>query len=191
MHLNLRSVTNVHNCVTWSSHSSGYEVLYNLWLTQSSQDCQPTFRRNISPPFSWTNTKLINIGATSLTRGGSVVFSCWLSLANGVFIGCESRGNHDHIWFSQYWDSPNLESQVPVFISPIEQCSLVIHQALGLSNLFTYYPLRWPPDTLCQQKLALTSPTSGGGSAGIVRSRRSFLQDISKVQNTHYIYVYV
>jgi hypothetical protein len=31
-------------------------------------------------------------------------------------------------------------------------------------------PLLWPRDTLCLQKLALTSPTSGGRSVGIVRS---------------------
>jgi hypothetical protein len=30
---------------------------------------------------------------------------------------------------------------------------------------------RWPPGTLYRQKLALTSPTSGGRSAGIVRSQ--------------------
>jgi hypothetical protein len=32
-------------------------------------------------------------------------------------------------------------------------------------------PLRWPRDTLYPQKLALTSPTSGSRSAGIVRLR--------------------
>jgi hypothetical protein len=32
-------------------------------------------------------------------------------------------------------------------------------------------PSRWPRDTLYQQKLALTLPTSGGRSVGIVRSR--------------------
>jgi hypothetical protein len=32
-------------------------------------------------------------------------------------------------------------------------------------------PLRWPRDTLYQQKLALTSPTSGGRLVGKVRSR--------------------
>jgi hypothetical protein len=30
-------------------------------------------------------------------------------------------------------------------------------------------PLRWPRDTLYPQKLALTSPTCGGRSVGIVR----------------------
>jgi hypothetical protein len=32
-------------------------------------------------------------------------------------------------------------------------------------------PLRWPRDTFYTQKLALTSPTSGGLSVGIVRLR--------------------
>jgi hypothetical protein len=32
-------------------------------------------------------------------------------------------------------------------------------------------PLRWPRDTLYPQKLALSSPTSGGLSVGIVRLR--------------------
>jgi hypothetical protein len=32
-------------------------------------------------------------------------------------------------------------------------------------------PLRWSRDTLYPQKLALTSPTSGGHSVGIVSSR--------------------
>jgi hypothetical protein len=32
-------------------------------------------------------------------------------------------------------------------------------------------PLRWPRDTLYPQKLALTSPTCGGRSIGIVRLR--------------------
>jgi hypothetical protein len=32
-------------------------------------------------------------------------------------------------------------------------------------------PLRWPRDTLYPQKLALTSPTSGGRSVSIVRLR--------------------
>jgi hypothetical protein len=36
----------------------------------------------------------------------------------------------------------------------------------GLGN-----PLRWPRDTLYPQTLALTSPTSGGRSVGIVRLR--------------------
>jgi hypothetical protein len=38
--------------------------------------------------------------------------------ASAVILRSESRGDHDHILLSQIWDSPNLENQVPVFISP-------------------------------------------------------------------------
>jgi hypothetical protein len=41
-----------------------------------------------------------------------------LVLASAVILGSESRGTHVHILLSQFRDSPNLEDQVPVFISP-------------------------------------------------------------------------
>jgi hypothetical protein len=41
-----------------------------------------------------------------------------LVLVSTVILRSESRGTHDHILLSQIWDSPNLEGQVPVFISP-------------------------------------------------------------------------
>jgi hypothetical protein len=37
-------------------------------------------------------------------------------------------------------------------------------------------PSRWPRDTLYRQKLAITSPTSGGRSVGIVRSRTQTME---------------
>jgi hypothetical protein len=41
-----------------------------------------------------------------------------MDLASAVILGSESRGTRDHISLSQIRDSPNLEGQVPVFISP-------------------------------------------------------------------------
>jgi hypothetical protein len=45
----------------------------------------------------------------------------------------------------------------------------------NITNTYVVYasrdPLRWPRDTLCPQKSALTSLTSGGRSVIIVRSR--------------------
>jgi hypothetical protein len=38
-------------------------------------------------------------------------------LASAVILASESRGIHDHILLSQIQDSPNLEGQVPVFMS--------------------------------------------------------------------------
>jgi hypothetical protein len=47
-------------------------------------------------------------------------------------------------------------------------------------------PLRWPRDTLYPQKLALTSPTSGGRSVGIVRFRTKAMELVSVVPGRQY-----
>jgi hypothetical protein len=57
-------------------------------------------------------------GAPSLTRGRICRLQLLLALASAVILGSESRWTHDHILLSQVRDSPNLEGQVTVFISP-------------------------------------------------------------------------
>jgi hypothetical protein len=44
-------------------------------------------------------------------------------------------------------------------------------------------PLRWPRDALYPQKLTLTSPTRGGSSVGIVRSRTQATEFFCTDQN--------
>jgi hypothetical protein len=56
--------------------------------------------------------------ALSLTREGVCHLQLLLVLASAVILGSESRGPRDHILLSHIGDSPNLEGQVPVFISP-------------------------------------------------------------------------
>jgi hypothetical protein len=41
-----------------------------------------------------------------------------LGLTRAFILGFESRRPHDHILLSQIWDSPNLQEQILVFISP-------------------------------------------------------------------------
>jgi hypothetical protein len=55
---------------------------------------------------------------SSLMRGWVCCLQLLLVLANAVILGSESRGMHGQILLSQIRDSPNLEGQVPVFISP-------------------------------------------------------------------------
>jgi hypothetical protein len=55
---------------------------------------------------------------SSLTRGWVCHLQLLLGLASTVIHGSKSRGTHDHILLSQILDSPNLEDQVPVLISP-------------------------------------------------------------------------
>jgi hypothetical protein len=55
---------------------------------------------------------------SSLTRGWICGLQLLLVLASVVILGSESRGTHNHILLSQIRDSPNLEGQVPAFITP-------------------------------------------------------------------------
>jgi hypothetical protein len=56
--------------------------------------------------------------ALSLTREWVCRLQLLLVFASAVILGSGSRGTRDHILLSQIRDSPNLEGQVPVFISP-------------------------------------------------------------------------
>jgi hypothetical protein len=58
---------------------------------------------------------------SSLTRGWVCRLQLVLVLASAVILRSESRRNHGHILRSQIRDSPDLEGQVPVFISPQKQ----------------------------------------------------------------------
>jgi hypothetical protein len=57
-------------------------------------------------------------GALSLTRERVCSIQFLLVLASAVILGSEYRGTRDHILLSQIRDSPKLEGQVRVFISP-------------------------------------------------------------------------
>jgi hypothetical protein len=66
-----------------------------------------------------------------------------------------------------FWKVVSLERGPLGLMRIIEE----LFQGNGSSGLENRDPLRWPRDTLYPQKLALTSPTSGGRSVGIVRFR--------------------
>jgi hypothetical protein len=57
-----------------------------------------------------------------------------LTLASAVILGSKSRGTHDNISLFQILDSPNLEGQVPVCISPMNEADQLYPQALGGPN---------------------------------------------------------
>jgi hypothetical protein len=61
-----------------------------------------------------------------------------LALASAVILGSESRGTHDHILLSQIRDFPNLEGQVPVFISPRNRVAQLYSKALGSIFVASY-----------------------------------------------------
>jgi hypothetical protein len=59
-------------------------------------------------------------------------------LASTAILRSEFRVTHDHILLSQIWDSPNLEDQVPVFISPRNKVARLYPQALGSLFVASY-----------------------------------------------------
>jgi hypothetical protein len=54
-----------------------------------------------------------------------------LGLVSAVILRSEARETHDHILLSQIRDSPNLEAQVPIFISLRNRLARLYPQVLG------------------------------------------------------------
>jgi hypothetical protein len=85
-----------------------------------------------------------------------------------------SRGpGLDSRWFKIFWEAAGLNG---VHSASWEQLRSYLEEIVAapvykIEIGYRGNPLRWPRDTLYPQKLALTSPTSGGRSVGIVRSR--------------------
>jgi hypothetical protein len=65
-------------------------------------------------------------------------FTIVAGLASAVILRSESRGTHEHILLSQIRDSPNLEGQDAVFISPKNRVARLYSQALGSLFVASY-----------------------------------------------------
>jgi hypothetical protein len=76
--------------------------------------------------------------SSSLIRGWVCRLQLQLVLASAVILRSESRGTHDHILHYQFWNSPNLEGQVPVYISPRNRVARLYPQALGSLFVASY-----------------------------------------------------
>jgi hypothetical protein len=78
----------------------------------------------------------VDVGRSLWREDGSVVYNCcWTS---PVILGSESRGSSDHILLPQIRESPNLEGQFTVFISPRNKVAHFEPQTLG-SLFFASY----------------------------------------------------
>jgi hypothetical protein len=74
----------------------------------------------------------------SLMTGWVCRLQLLLVLASTVILWSESRGTHDHILLFQTRDSPSLEGQVPIFISPRTRDAWLYPQALGSLFVISY-----------------------------------------------------
>jgi hypothetical protein len=86
------------------------------------------------------NTCCYSSYVTSSLRIGCVSrLQLLLVLANTVILMSESFGTHDHILLSHIRDSPNLEGQVTVFLSPRNRMAWLYPEALGSFFISSYY----------------------------------------------------
>jgi hypothetical protein len=81
----------------------------------------------------------------------------------------ESESRHYQI----FWEAMSLERGPLSLVSTAEELLGRKSNSSGLGNrdYSRGDPSRWPRDTFCLQRLALSSPTSGGRSIFIARSR--------------------
>jgi hypothetical protein len=88
------------------------------------------------------------------------------------------RPGFDSRHYQIFWEVVGLERGPLSLVSTIEE--LLGRKGSGSGLESREYgrrdPSRWPRGTLFQQELALTSPTSGGRSVGIVRSRTQVME---------------
>jgi hypothetical protein len=82
---------------------------------------------------------------SSLTRGWMCRLQLLLTLASAVILRSESDGAHDHILLFQIRVSPNLDGQVPVFISPQQEGGPVAPPGIAFPfrRLLRLAGLRW------------------------------------------------
>jgi hypothetical protein len=95
--------------------------------------------------------------------GGSSGQGSWLQIQGSGF---------DSGRYQIFWEVVGLERAPLSLVSTIEE--LLERKGSGFGLESREYgrrdPSRWPRDSLCPQKLELTSPTSDDRSVGIVRS---------------------
>jgi hypothetical protein len=84
--------------------------------------------------------------APSLTRGRvcNLLYNCLWALPEQWLLG-RSPAELTAIFYCLIWDSSNLESQVPVFISPMNRVAQLYPRALGSFFVASYdsHGLRW------------------------------------------------
>jgi hypothetical protein len=111
-----------------------------------------------------------------------------LVFASIVILLSESRGTHDHILLSQIRDSPNLEGQVPVFISLGNRVVQLYPQALGSIFVASYDSQSYGGSIPHKKHYpAATKPNR------LMLLRKESLFIVRTIRNTHthtHIYIY-
>jgi hypothetical protein len=99
-------------------------------------------------------------GASSLAGRRVCRLQLLMVLVSPVNLGFESRGIHDLTLLSQIRDSPKLEGQVSIFISPRKRVPELYTQALGSHFVASYHSQGYGGGIRLRLHTGLFSPTS-------------------------------
>jgi hypothetical protein len=101
-----------------------------------------------------------------------LVVSSWLQI---------QRSGFDSLRYQIFWEAVGLERGPLSLVSATEELfERKVAAPIQKTEITAVGdPLRWPHDTFYPQNLALTWPTSGGRSVGIVRSRTRATEFVS------------
>jgi hypothetical protein len=93
----------------------------------------------LSPWIFFGQLRFCNFVAPSLTRGRvcNLLYNCFWALPEQSLLGW-SPAELTAIFYCLIWDSPNLEGQVPVFISPRNRVAQLYPWALGFLSVASY-----------------------------------------------------
>jgi hypothetical protein len=124
-------------------HAVEVVVEVNLLPTVSRRVCpgarRPSGTRDqffILLEISFRQLRVCYFVAPSLTRRRvcNLLYNCFWALPEQSLLG-PSPAEPTTIFYCIMWDSPNLEGQVPVFISPRNRASQLYLRELGLCNM--------------------------------------------------------
>jgi hypothetical protein len=107
-----------HKTITYQSRSQSYFTTGGLPPNSSSRRQAPSDSRWVYFFFQLNTCGYSSYVTSSLTTGWVCRLQMLLALASAVILRSEFRRTNDNILLSQIRVSPNLEGQVPVFISP-------------------------------------------------------------------------
>jgi hypothetical protein len=128
------------------------QLLYDQRFTANQFVLVPSPLRPTTSNFFQLNTYGYSpYVSSSLMRDCVCHLELLLALTSAVILGSESSRTHDHILLSQTRDSPNLEGQVAIFISPRNRVTQLWPQALGSFSL---------PPTTHRDMVEVFDPTS-------------------------------
>jgi hypothetical protein len=121
-----------YSCQSQSYFTTGDLLLISSSWRQALWDSRPAF-------FFQLNTCGYSPYVTSSpTRGWVCRLQLLLVFASAVILRSESHGIHDYISLSQILDSPNLEGQVLLLISPTNGVARLYPQILGSISVASY-----------------------------------------------------